>query len=40
MANAGIVKTVTGTGPDITVAFNFSSTHTVIDVLGYYYQAP
>ena len=38
LANAGTVKAVTGTGPDITVASNFSSAHTVIDVLGYYYQ--
>jgi hypothetical protein len=37
LANAGTVKTVTGSGPDITVASNFSSAHTVIDVLGYYY---
>jgi hypothetical protein len=40
LANAGTVKTVTGSGPDITVASNFSSAHTVIDVLGYYYPAP
>jgi len=40
LANAGTVKTVTGSGPDITVASNFSSAHTVIDVLGYYYLAP
>jgi hypothetical protein len=40
LANAGIVKTVTGSGPNITVASNFSSAHTVIDVLGYYYPAP
>ena len=40
LANAGTVKTVTGSGPDITVASNFSSTHTVVDVLGYYYAAP
>ncbi len=37
LANAGTVKTVTGAGPDITVASHFSSAHTVIDVLGYYY---
>jgi hypothetical protein len=37
LANAGTVKTVTGSGPDISVASNFSSAHTVIDVLGYYY---
>ena len=37
LANAGTVKTVTGAGPDITVASNFSSAHTVIDVLGYFY---
>ena len=37
LANAGTVKTVTGTGPEITVASNFSSAHTAIDVLGYYY---
>ena len=40
LANAGTVKTVTGSGADITVASNFSSAHTVIDVLGYYYPAP
>ena len=40
LANAGTVKTVTGSGPDITVASNFSSAHTVIDILGYYYPAP
>jgi hypothetical protein len=40
LANAGTVKTVTGSGPDITVRANFSSAHTVIDVLGYYYSAP
>ena len=40
LANAGTVKTVTGAGPDISVASNFSSAHTVIDVLGYYYPAP
>jgi hypothetical protein len=40
LANAGTVKTLTGAGADITVASNFSSAYTVIDVLGYYYQAP
>jgi hypothetical protein len=40
LANAGTVKTITGSGADITVASNFSSAHTVIDVLGYYYPAP
>jgi hypothetical protein len=40
LANAGTVKTVTGSGPDITVASNFSSTHTAIDVLGYYFSTP
>jgi hypothetical protein len=40
LANPVIVKTVIGTGPDITVASNFSSAQTVIDVLGYYYPAP
>ena len=40
LANAGTVKAVTGTGADISVASNFSSAHTVIDVLGYYYSAP
>jgi hypothetical protein len=40
LANAGNVKAISGTGPDITVASNFSSAHTVIDVLGYYYSAP
>ncbi len=39
LANAGPVKTVTGAGPDITVASNFSSAHAVIDVLGYYYKS-
>ena len=37
LANAGTVKTISGTGPDLTVTSNFSSAHTVIDVLGYYY---
>jgi hypothetical protein len=40
LANAGTVKTATDAGPDISVASNFSSAHTVIDVLGYYYKAP
>jgi len=40
LANTGTVKAITGTGPDITVASNFSSAHTAIDVLGYYYPAP
>jgi hypothetical protein len=40
LANAGTVKSIAGTGPDITVASNFSSAHTVVDVLGYYYLAP
>jgi hypothetical protein len=40
LANAGTVKTIAGTGPDITVASNFSSAHTVMDVLGYYYLSP
>ena len=40
LANAGTIKTVTGSGADITVASNFSSAHTVIDVLGYYYPVP
>jgi hypothetical protein len=40
LANAGTVKTITGSGPDITVRANFSSAHTVIDVLGYYYSIP
>jgi hypothetical protein len=40
LANAGTVKTTAGTGPDITVASNFSSAHTVMDVLGYYYLSP
>jgi hypothetical protein len=40
LANAGTVKTVTGGGADITVASNFSSSHAVIDVLGYYYPSP
>ena len=39
LANAGTVKTVTGSGPDISAVSNFSSAHTVIDVLGYYYPA-
>ena len=37
LANAGTVKTSVGTGPDITVASQFSDSHAVIDVLGYYY---
>jgi hypothetical protein len=37
LANAGDVGTVTGAGPDITVTSRFSSAHTVISVLGYYY---
>jgi len=40
LANAGTVQTVTGSGPDITVASNLASAHTVIEVLGYYYLAP
>jgi len=40
LANAGTVKTTAGAGPDITVASNFSSAHTVMDVLGYYYLSP
>ena len=40
LANAGSVKTVTGSGPDISVASDFSSAHTVIDVLGHYSSAP
>ena len=39
LANAGTVKTVVGAGRDITVTSRFSSTHTVIDVLGYYYHS-
>ena len=37
-ANAGTVQTATGSGPDITVTSRYSSAHTVIDVLGYYYN--
>jgi hypothetical protein len=37
-ANAGIVETDLGLGPEITVASRNSSAHAVIDVLGYYYQ--
>ena len=40
LANAGTVKAITGTGPDITVASNFASADAVVDVLGYYYPAP
>ena len=40
LANAGTVKTSSGTGTDITVYSGVSSAHTVIDVLGYYYPAP
>ena len=40
LANAGTVKTNVGTGPDITVTSRFSSAHTVISVLGYYYSNP
>ena len=36
LSNAGTVKTSTGSGPDITVYSGVSSTHTVVDVLGYY----
>jgi predicted aconitase with swiveling domain len=36
-ANAGTVRAIAGTGPDITVASSFAATHLVIDVLGYYY---
>jgi hypothetical protein len=36
-ANAVTVETTTGTGPDIAVTARWSSAHTVIDVLGYYY---
>jgi hypothetical protein len=38
LANAGTVKTISGSGTDITVYSKFSSAHTVIDVLGYYYR--
>ena len=38
LANAGTVKTQSGTGTDITVYSGVSSAHTVIDVLGYYYS--
>ena len=37
LANAGTVKTITGSGPDITVASNYSSAHVTVQVLGYYY---
>ena len=40
LANAGTVQTITGSGPDITVASNLAAAHTVIEVLGYYYSAP
>ena len=40
LANAGSIKTITGSGLDITVASNYASAHTVIEVLGYYYPAP
>ena len=40
LANAGTVKSVSGSGPDITVTSRVSSVHAVIDVLGYYYPAP
>ncbi len=40
LANAGTVKTSFDTGTDITVYSGVSSAHTVIDVLGYYYQVP
>ena len=36
LSNAGTVKTNAGSGPDITVYSGVSSTHTVVDVLGYY----
>ena len=38
LANGGTVKAITGPGPDIAVSSNYSSAHTVIDVLGYYYS--
>ena len=38
LANAGSVKTSFNTGTDITVYSGVSSAHTVIDVLGYYYD--
>ena len=40
LANAGTVQTVTGLGADLTVTSRFSSAHTAIDVLGYYYSVP
>jgi hypothetical protein len=40
LANAGTVKTTTGTGPDITVTSRFSDSHAHISVLGYYYAMP
>jgi hypothetical protein len=40
LSNAGTIGTNSGTGPDITVASQNASSHTVIDVLGYYYSAP
>ena len=40
LANAGTVKTIAGTGPDITVATQHQSAHLTIQVLGYYYPAP
>ena len=39
-ANAGVVQTTTGSGPDITVSSRVSAAHAVVDVLGYYYPAP
>jgi hypothetical protein len=40
LANAGTVKTSSGTGTNITVTSRVSSAHAVIDVLGYYYSLP
>jgi hypothetical protein len=39
VANAGTVKTSSGTGADIMVYAGVSSAHTAIDVLGYYYSS-
>jgi hypothetical protein len=37
LTNAGTIQTSGAAGPDITVASRFTSAHTVISVLGYYY---
>ena len=40
IANSTAVKTCFNCDKDISIQSNFGTAHTVIDVLGYYYQAP